>query len=101
MTEKNDRMIKEIISIFISLISLFSSSNIGLPQSPAYGAYFSQLYVTLVHPLFTVILILASKLLGQGWNRFKLITTFYTPVELRNGQGVRPQLLVNEDLGCY
>ena len=57
----------------------FLSSNI--PQSPAYGVYVSQLIryarASSAYSDFLVrSRLLTSKLLGQGYNRFKLITTF-------------------------
>ena len=57
----------------------FLSSNI--PQSPAYGVYDSQLIryarASSAYSDFLVrSRLLTSKLLGQGYNRFKLITTF-------------------------
>ena len=57
----------------------FLSSNI--PQSPAYGVYVSQLIryarVSSAYSDFLVrSRLLTRKLLGQGYNRFKLITTF-------------------------
>ena len=57
----------------------FLSSNI--PQSPAYGVYVSQLIrYARASPAYSDFLVrsrlLTSKLLGQGYNRFKLITTF-------------------------
>ena len=56
----------------------FLSSNI--PQSPAYGVYVSQLIryarASSAYSDFLVrSRLLTSKLLGQGYNRFKLITT--------------------------
>ena len=57
----------------------FLSSNI--PQSPAYGVYVSQLicYACASSAYIDFLvrsLLLTNKLLGQGYNRFKLITTF-------------------------
>ena len=57
----------------------FLSSNI--PQSPAYGVYVSQLirYARAFSAYSDFLVrsrLLTSKLLGQGYNRFKLITTF-------------------------
>ena len=57
----------------------FLSSNI--PQSPAYGVYVSQLIryarASSTYSDFLVSCrLLTRKLLGQGYNRFKLITTF-------------------------
>ena len=57
----------------------FLSSNI--PQSPAYGVYVSQLIrYARASSAYSDFLVrgrlLTSKLLGQGYNRFKLITTF-------------------------
>ena len=57
----------------------FLSSNI--PQSPAYGVYVSQLvHYARASSAYSDFLVrsrlLTSKLLGQGYNRFKLITTF-------------------------
>ena len=57
----------------------FLSSNI--PQSPAYGVYVSQLIryarASSAYSDFLVrSRLLTGKLLGQGYNRFKLITTF-------------------------
>ena len=56
----------------------FLSSNI--PKSPAYGVYVSQLIryarAYSVYSDFLVRSLLTRKLLGQGYNRFKLITTF-------------------------
>ena len=59
--------------------SPFLSSNI--PQSPAYGVYVSQLIryarASSAYSDFLVrSRLLTRKLLGQGYNRFKLITTF-------------------------
>ena len=57
----------------------FLSSNI--PQSPAYGVYVSQLkrYARASSAYSDFLVrsrLLTSKSLGQGYNRFKLITTF-------------------------
>ena len=57
----------------------FLSSNI--PQSPAYGVYVSQLIrYACASSAYSDFLVrsrlLTGKLLGQGYNRFKLITTF-------------------------
>ena len=58
---------------------LFLSSSV--PQSPAYGVYVSQLIryarASSAYSDFLVrSRLLTRKLLGQGYNRFKLITTF-------------------------
>ena len=64
------------ISISTSFKFLFLSSNI--PQFPAYVSQLSRYArASSAYSDFLVISrILTSKLLGQGYNRFKLITTF-------------------------
>ena len=59
----------------------FLSRPSDIPQSPAYGVYVSQLIryarASSAYSGFLVrSRLLTSKLLGQGYNRFKLITTF-------------------------
>ena len=71
---KSNCMIKGIISISTSFMSLFSSN------IPAYGVYVSQLIryarASAAYSDFLVrSRLLTTKLLGQGYNRFKLIAT--------------------------
>ena len=80
MTEINDKQVKlydKRDDFNFNIVNFpFLSSNI--PQSPAYGVYVSQLirYASAYGGFLVRSRLLTRKLLGQGYNRFKLITTF-------------------------